>query len=679
MPDTEGFFHPALAARRHQADPLTNSMQRHLVRLCESCLTHGDPEYIDYRERKAEWWTRRAGGRRLPLAIEHLAAGGILLDERYTRAAIEIFRTIAEHRIVENTGGTNYGRPYRTWRDNPLDTGVSAAGMAIGLDLLRPRLSADEAARFGAYLVPFVDYILENPPDPEEKKPDWNIAAIGLVGAALLAMVLRAGGTLDEDRYRRALEMGKKRALLFLEKGHDGQGAFFEGPAYGSATVHYLSPLAFALARNGDRELVEHPGLSHLVTGLLYEIIPATGTLNPLNDCGDAVNVSWMPLVAAEQKSEIAQWVWQRVQGVSGHGALPDDVDWGGTVTRCLLFYDPSQTATSPASAALPPVAHFANRGLVDIRSGWDEEDFFLSLLCDVFPAGGHRQADRGQFALHALGESFAIDSGYALERLDDTTEVLRLGALGEAHNLPLINGEMQRRGQVTHDGLTRVDIDGPIPYVETEIGESYSSATRFTRRLVSLPDAGGAPAAVIVADRLTFEMSESRPMLSWLLHTHADNEVQLTRDRFTIVGGRRGNRCAVQIVTPWPGRWREETFFDHPRLRYDWFWNQLLCLVALIPYRSGEKPPEISIQGTAEGCGLSIVLGDTRYIALSAAPNQVLRFDGVETDAEFALVGKRENRSEQYLLAAGSRLTTEDGSLIEGPTAYCMRTREQD
>lgn len=670
MHDTEGFFRPALEARKHQTDPLINSMRRHLGRLCEKCLTPGAPEYIDYRERKAEWWIRRAGGRRLPMAIEHLAAGGILLDERYARAAVDIFRTVVEHRIVENAGGTNYGRPYRTWRDNPLDTGVSAAGMAIGLDLLRPRLSGDEAARFGAYLVPFVDYILENPPDPEEKKPDWNIAAIGLVGAALLAMVLRADGTLDEDRYRRALEMGKKRALLFLEKGHDGQGAFFEGPAYGSATVHYLSPLAFALARGGDRELVEHPGLGRLITGLLYEIIPATGKLNPLNDCGDTVNVSWLPLVATEQKSEVAQWVWGRVQGVPGDGPVPDDVDWGDTVTRCLLFHDPSRTATSPADAGLPPVAHFANRGLVDVRSGWGEEDFFLSFLCDVFPAGGHRQADRGQFALHALGESFAIDTGYALESLDDTTEVLRLGALGEAHNLPLINGEMQRRGQVTRDGLTRVEVDGPIPYVEAEAGESYGSATRFTRRLVCLPDADGSPAGVIVADRLTFAMSEPRPMLSWLLHTHADNKVQLTRDRFTIVGGRRGNCCQVQIVTPWPGRWREETFFDHPRLRYDWFWNQLLCLVALVPYRSGEKPPEIAVQGTAEGCGLALVLGDTRYTLLSAAPDQVLCFDGVETDAEFALLGRRGDRCEKYLLSAGSRLATGDGSLEEGGRA---------
>ena len=688
MTATEGFFHPTLAARKDQTDPLLDSMRQHLGRLCENCLDSDAPGYIDYRERQSEWWTRRAGGRTLPLAIEHLAAGGILIDDRYSQAAVDIFRTVVDHRIVENTGGTNYGRPYHTWRDNPLDTGVSAAGLAIGLDLLRPRLSADEVARFGTYLIPFVDYILENPPDPEEAKPDWNIAAIGLVGAALLALVLRADGTLDDDRYQRALKIGKRRALLFLEKGHDGQGAFFEGPAYGSATVHYLSPLAFALARSGDRELVEHPGLGLLAEGLLHEIIPATGRLNPLNDCGDSVNVSWLSVVAAEQKNGVAQWTWQKVQGLPDDGPPPDDLDWSDTVTRCLLFCDPSLPATSPADAGIPPVAHFANRGLVDIRSGWERDDFFLSFLCDVFPAGGHRQADRNQFALHALGESFAIDSGYALERLDDTTEVLRLGALGEAHNLPLINGDMQRRGRVSDDGLTRVERDRPIPYIESEAGESYGSTTRFTRRLVCLPDADGKPACAVIADWLTFDIGESRPMLSWLLHTHADNDLQLERDCFTITGGRRGNHCLVQIVTPWPGRWRRETFFDHPRLRYDWFYNPLLCLVALVPYGSQEPPPQIDTQGNAEGCALTLTLGDTRYTLLSAAPDQTVRYDGVETDAEFALVarhgnvgrhegvGRRRDQDEEYLLAAGSRLTITDNSLVaeEIPADFIAR-----
>ena len=666
IPDT--LFYPTLQAQKDAADPLVCSMREYLREVCDKCLTPSAPEYIDYQERQSEWWTTRPGGRRLPGAIEQLAAGGILLGEGYTEATVAILRTIVEHRIVENCGGTNYGRPYRTWRDNPLDAGASSGMLAIGLDLLRPSLSPDELARFGTYLVPFVDYILENPPDPEERRPDWNIALIGLVGTGLLALVLRSMGVLEEDRFERALERGRHRALLFLEKGHDGQGAFFEGPAYGSASVHNLCPLAFALARCGDRELVEHPGLARMVESLAHEIIPGTGTLNPLNDCGDTVNVSWLPLVAAQQQSGLAQWVWQTVQDLPSDSSVPAGFDWSDAVTRYLLYYDPAIEPVSPERTGLPRVEHFQQRGLVDIRSGWGEEDFFLSFLCDVFPAGGHRQADRGHFSLHALGESFAIDSGYALERLPDTTEVLRLGAMGEAHNLPLIHGEMQRRGQVSSDGIRRAELALPTPYIEAEAGESYASARRFTRRMVCLPGSDDAPFCAMVADLLTFELSEQRPMLSWLLHTRAGNRVQLERDHLTIFGDHQGNCCHVHMVTPWPGRWKEETFFDHPRLRYDWFWEPLLCLVALIPRRQGESSPEIRTWGEAEGCALYLSIGDTLCTVLCAAPDQVIRFNGIETDAEFVLVRTRGDQVEDYILTAGTRLAVQGEIFVQEP-----------
>ncbi len=664
LPDS--LFYPAFAARKTGDDPIVRSLRGYLQSLCEEYLTPGNPEYIDYNERQAEWWTRRAGGRLLPKAIEHLAAGGILLDDRYTGAARSIFRTIVEHRIVENTGGTNYGRPYRTWRENCLDAGVSSGGLAIGLDLLRPALSPEEISTFGTYLLPFIDYLLDDPPDPKGERPENNMACIGMYGLGLLALVLRSVDILDEDRYTRALDLAKWRALLFLEKGHDGDGAFYEGPAYGSATLHFLGPLAYAFARCGDRDVVEHPGWARIAEGLAYEMIPGTGRLNIINDCNDQFNVSWLTLVAAEQHNGLAQWVWQQVDSPPDDGSAwePPDYAWSDTVTRYLLYYDPTVEPASPDQTGLPPAKHFPNRGLVDIRSGWRPDDFFLSFICDVSPAGGHRQADRNHFSLHTLGESFAIDSGYALDRLSDTTEVLRLGALGEAHNLPLIHGEMQHRGPVSTDGVRRVELEAPIPCIESEAGESYPSADRFTRRLACLPGSDGAPSALVVADRLIFEPIQ-RPMLSWLFHTHADNTLDLARDRFTITGGRRGNRCDVQIVTPWPGRWKEEVFFDHPRLRYDWFWEPLLCLVVLAPYPKGASPPEISTEGTADGCGLSIRIGECVYTALSAAPEHTLVFNTIETDAEFALVCTRGDRIETYLLTAGTRLTAQGRSLV--------------
>jgi len=669
----ERFFYPVLQARRSSDAPLTRALSERLRRSCEELTTPGTAAHIDHEERQSEWWTSRQGGRRLPAAIETLAAGGILLEDRYTDCARAIFQTIVDHRIVENTGGTNYGRPYHTWRDNPLDAGASSIGLALGLDLLGPSLSAEEVAQFGSYVVPFVDYLLADPPDPEGKKPDWNIACIGLTGLGLLALVLRSQGVLDAGRFSRALDLSRRRALLFLEKGHDGDGAFYEGPGYGNATLARILRLVYALAVCGDRELVSHDAWVRIAEGHTHELIPGTGRPNLLNDCNDQFDISWMPLIAAEHRNGLVQWTWQKINGVLDRPPEdPIDPAWAGDAIHYLMFHDPGLEPVPPGESGLPQKMHFRNRGLVDIRSGWEPDDFFLSFLCDVFPAGGHRQADRNQFSLHALGESFAIDSGYSLEALPDTTEVLRLGATGEAHNLPLVHGEMQRRGRVSADGIRRLSLDIPTPYIESDAGESYPSATRFTRRCLCLPSAQGDPACLVVADLLTFDIQE-RPLLSWLLHTHEDNGVELSRDRLTLTGGRKGNRCEVQMVTPWPGRWRQETFAGHPRLRYDWFWSPLLCLVAFVPYRRGTAPPVIESEGTPDGCALSCCVDDSTYTVLAAAPGRTATYNRCETDAELALVCSRGKDVQSSLLAGGSQLSVAERRLVDrrSPAAF--------
>jgi len=107
----EDYFHSALRARRGSDDPLVESMREDLRRRCEALLDPEAEEYVDYRERRAEWWTRRQGAHVLPPAIEQLAAGGILLDERYAREAVEIFRTVVEQRVAESAGEPTTGGP----------------------------------------------------------------------------------------------------------------------------------------------------------------------------------------------------------------------------------------------------------------------------------------------------------------------------------------------------------------------------------------------------------------------------------------------------------------------------------------------------------------------------------------------------------------------------------------
>ncbi|MSS71401.1 MAG: hypothetical protein EXS64_07915 [Candidatus Latescibacteria bacterium] len=651
-------FQPGLeaAASRQGGDPVAAAMRERLRAQCEAHLTPGSEAFIDYETRASEWWTRRAGGRIIPRALEHLAFGHHLFgDTRYGDAARAILMTLVEHRIVENTGGTNYGRPYRTWRDNVLDAGAASVMLALACDLLRPLLSDEERDRAGRYMVPFVDYILENETDWEIAHPEHNMPLIGVAGMGLLAMALHDIGVLDADRRDRAVARAKVRCRAFLERGHDGDGAFFEGPDYGTATLTYMTPLTWALVQQGDRDLMDHPGWDRIVDGLLYEIVPGTGRINPLNDCGDVQSLDWLALVAAQRRDGRPQWLWRSLVDPNAEGQERGESLW----SRHLLYYDPTVIPTPP-DAEMPRVRHFRGRGLVDVRTGWGREDAFLSFICDPTVPGGHRQADRNHFSFHALGESFAVDSGYALERLPDTTEVLRLGATGGAHSVPLVHGGMQRSG-MAGAGLRRVDLEGWACYIEGEAGEGYAGADRFTRRLACLPDPSG-PGCVVIGDLLTLREPRTT-QFTWLLHTDAGNQVELTRDAVTLVGGRAGHRCLVQIVTPWPGRWGVETFSDHPRLRYDWFRPSLQALVLLAPFRKDEAPPRVTPFVSAEGIGLRVARGGCVDVVLSAAAGQTVEFEGVTTDAAFTVV-RRVGGRPKWLATGGQKLAV-DGEEI--------------
>ena len=157
--------------------------------------------------------------------------------------------------------------------------------------------------------------------------------------------------------------------------------------------------------------------------------------------------------------------------------------------------------------------------------------------------------------------------------------------------------------------------------------------------------------------------------MLSWLLHTDADNDVELVRDTATITGARRGNRCRVDFATTWPGRWRLETFLDHPRLRYDWFQSCLLSVVTLIPYREGEPVPNVERTGDRTGCGVVVDFGGRRTTIAAASADHRVRVGGIETDGEMAVVEHHGTDVSAHLLAGGSMLRAHDAVLVEGQT----------
>ena len=343
--------------------------------------------------------------------------------------------------------------------------------------------------------------------------------------------------------------------------------------------------------------------------------------------------------VAAVKRNGLAQWLWQSLTNFPAAPKLEPEKEavWRAFATRYFLYYDPTVKPQAPQESGLPLRKHFPTRDLVDLRTGWKTDDTFLSFLCDHSPRGGHRQADRGHFSFFSLGESFAIDSGRGSVKLDSGS--LRMGAVGAAHNLPLIHGEMQHE-MPAKGSLRSGDLNATVPVLEADIGASYRSLRSFKRRAAWLPGAAGEPAWVVIGDLAEWDF-EGPALLSWLLHTDVGNRVETDGSRAVLTGARKGHRCLVQVAAAGPGAWRNDEFLGHPRLRYDWFFSPLQCLVLLAPFEKGQPCPVIEHAASADGCALRVQRGGRSYSILSATPKRTLTWGGHTTSAEFAVVAE--------------------------------------
>src|SRR5688500_14954740 len=117
---SQGILYQAFQERRDAAGPVFDSLRQFLKQKCEEHLQPGAEEYVDWRERKAAFWTERMGGRFLPRVCEHLSVAGVVLDKSYGLAARDILNTIVEHRIAEKANSNpKHVKPYAGWCNNP--------------------------------------------------------------------------------------------------------------------------------------------------------------------------------------------------------------------------------------------------------------------------------------------------------------------------------------------------------------------------------------------------------------------------------------------------------------------------------------------------------------------------------------------------------------------------------
>ncbi len=675
-------------------DAVQQAMIENLLERARLYLTPGSDTHFDYPGRAESFWLTRQGGHQSLCTVETLAvAWRVTGEERYREAVLRILMTIVDEDFAFRCAGTNYGSPYNTWCDQILDAGLAATSITLSLELLHDILSEDQRRRLDRYFVRIVDYLLEKRQTsckgPDFPNPASNFPAIGYSGLGALALAL--GDVLSSERREVAVEYAEKRTMVFLEKCHDGDGAPWEGAGYCSATLSSILPFALSMAARGQRHLIDHAGWGKVASGTLSEMIPATGTINPLNDANDEHHsTSWLFAISSLQKESspaaaaacgaLARKM-MRLDTQSPRFA-PLDATSHATA-HCLIFYDPAAPTALPQGNRAPRCRYFRGRGLVDIRTGWERDDYFVSFICDGSEPQGHAQADRGHFAFHALGESFAIDSGYAMEKIEGSTEVIRWGGTGGAHNLPLINGQMQQMGARAHTRMLHVELDEWAQYASCQAPDAYTNVTEFMRRIVFVPPADGATGYLVVADRVVTE-GISGAVLSWLLHTGAKNAIEiLSPTAVRLTGHRRGAHCDIHIAADWFGRWKQEQWLDHPRLRFDIQKTAASPILLMLPFAPDVDAPRVELSmGDDSGLGLTIDWGEFRDIIVQTSgrgdesDKAAFSMAGVELEGDFAMVRIRDGRVVRFF-GAGIRKLAYDREPLhqsEMPAAFLAR-----
>ena len=667
------WFERATALR--EEDPIFGAMAVELQRRCDELLEHGRPKYLDPDDLESRWWKSRMGGKQLVVAVWDLAlAGRLFAEPKYAELAVRILDNLVEHNLAENSGGSCYGRPYKTWFSD-LDASHAVESLGLALDLLRPHLDATHGRTIAQYLLRFVEFLAEkNATRGDEDRPVLiNATLMGKVGTGEGAAALETWGLLDASEH---LAYARTAAIQYLEEGGHEDGLLIEGPMYGFACLKLISILGGMLAQRGDRGIWDCEGWDRIVEAYCSQMIPCDGTLNILNDGYPPRLTSWLLAVAGHRRNGLARWLWEQVVRPLEEKRWDapvawDDIRapwWHGLVPHAMLSYDPSVEPRSPREMGLSPSRHFAVRGVVDVRTGWDEEDFFVTMTCcpDIRWRNRvhrqHAQADRGHFSLFALGERFLIDVGYGNEVLSGSTEVMRLGHTGEAHSVPEVDGAMQK-GVTLAGGFHEVLLDAWAPLARMEFSACYERCLQAFRSLAVIPDADGVPLYVVVHDFMS--LSPAATTLGSLFQVDAEATVRtVEREAVDLIGGQKGNRCRLITTANRPGRFMVDEFTGHPRLRFQFQDASLNTVTLLIPYRKDEAPPVFRRTTPDRNEGFAGSL-EFRGVNDRFALNVVDRFadEGLETDAAFTLV--RKGDPDRLIAIDGSSVTLDGRELL--------------
>ncbi len=476
----------------------------------------------------------------------------------------------------------------------------------------------------------------------------------------------------------------KELARLAIQRNLDhvwADGASLAGVLYGSFTLWWAVDLFEAFRRAGIADFGTHPCVRGIVAWLMSELLPGEGLrTNDRNDSSIDGGIDGLARATAflawatkrYHASDTAAASGQEDPAVAAGAAWLLSRGREGLETsswREALWWDDAAGGPPPLVPPAPPdfplSRFFRGHDLASFRTGaWagpTDEGSLFTLTSGPLTMAEHDQTDKGSFTFYALGEDFAVDSGYAQgdARSDSTA----------AHSYVLVDGKGQA-GAWGSFAVSRshhlsasfdaahADLKGTYvhygQWLRQDPGKPWPMAAADRCALFLKSEVGGsavrAPVVVLFDVMDAIDRDGAPHLYEWLLHTRDGNGVAIEAGgkgdtgRATIEGRVAGGTCAVHLAAAAAPALRRDDWTPvsgkpHPRLVASVTAVDPRFLAILVPERKGEVAPRVVTFSQGKGHrAATIVDGPRRDLVVACLGSEAKALE-LETDAALALV----------------------------------------
>ena len=666
------FFSPAedAAIRKRTTSGVGKLAFDQLLRNCEAYLDPCHPDHLDTGgDRRAFFgtgnWTSASGPKLCDLAFAAYVTGEIRWLDKVVRA---IESVMADGPPAE----ISVGFAIRAGNRDPICVASLNGFLPFALDILHERLPEATRLACESFLRNEIvahcrTYMADgaqsyrgglgvNPFWHEWHTYAWTLGAI-------------YDPTRADDR--EAMEEAVSILRRAIHMGVDDAGVIGEGPNYGQHDAYRWATTALLIRNLGLADFWrEEPRFVRMLEHWVDILLP--GRMQVANRCDTPPGLHhvWPLMIHAHVSGNPAvrdvcrQFVAHQL-GPNGSAAdaLAEPLAW------YPVFLDEEAYAQPPAEAGWPKAKAPAAFGVSIMRTGWEADDTFVSLLSSGRYKGTyiHQHVDAGHFTYYALGEAFSIETGYGDQR-------------GRHHAVMMPRGEEpphgpEAFGHMWFGGHNHAFASGShCDYACVDIAAQWDCFWYYRHAL--FVRAPGADPYLVILDDCNYRAEWER--YDWLLNTAPGNTISLDPDSLSACIHGRKHRLELAWSLPDEGDYPEPHTLElaqdvigsdyrlgigeRPRLRAALHGHNGLLLTSLVPRRNGHPPVAAERMSGRLQFGMVLDFGDVRDTLVAAPVDRVFDMAGSSGEATLSLVRRNGDGDVTYSAAADGCALSADG-----------------